>query len=154
MSRAGYILMADDSEHDRELARRSLQKSKLANEIIEVEDGAEVLQFLQRRGKFSSRPKDDPIFLLLDIKMPKLNGMEVLAAIRKDPELSYIPVIMLTSSRQEQDLEECYRLRANAYVVKPLDFDQFLETIAITGKFWAMVNESPGRVSPTDVSTT
>jgi CheY-like chemotaxis protein len=154
MSRVGYILLADDSEHDRELTRRSLKRSMLANEIIEVEDGAEVLQFLHRRGKFSSRPKDNPIFLLLDIKMPKLNGMEVLAAIRQDPELSYIPVIMLTSSRQEQDLEECYRLKANAYVVKPVDFDQFSEVLAITGKFWAVVNESPSRASRTDASTT
>jgi CheY-like chemotaxis protein len=141
MDNLGYILMADDDENDTSLARRALMKDRLANELIVVEDGEEALDFLYRRGAHVDRPAEDPIVILLDIKMPKVNGLEVLAALKSDPKLSRIPVVMLTSSKQGPDIDECYRLKANAYVVKPVDFAQFSEAIKTIGKFWAVLNE-------------
>ncbi len=141
MDNLGYILMADDDENDTSLARRALMKDRLANELIVVEDGEEALDFLYRRGAYVDRPAEDPIVILLDIKMPKVNGLEVLAALKSDPKLSRIPVVMLTSSKQGPDIDECYRLKANAYVVKPVDFAQFSEAIKTIGKFWAVLNE-------------
>ncbi len=149
MSNLGYILLADDSENDLELVRRALQRHNLANEIVEVHDGAEVLDYLHSRRGFSSRPPGDPIVILLDINMPKINGIEALAEIKADPKLSHIPVVMLTSSRQGPDVDQCYRLHANAYVVKPVDFEQFAEAIKTIGKFWAVLNELPAGSSKT-----
>jgi CheY-like chemotaxis protein len=152
MDKLGYILLADDSENDLELTRRALGQNKLANEIIEVRDGAEALDFLYCRGTFGSRQPIDPIVLLLDINMPKLNGIEVLAKLKGDPRLSRIPVVMLTSSREGPDVDECYRLNANAYVVKPVDFEQFAEAVKIIGKFWALLNEAPHSIAATAAS--
>ena len=152
MNKLGYILIADDSENDLELAQRALTESKLANEIVAVHDGAEALDFLHRRGSFSSRDQTDPIVVLLDINMPKVNGLEVLAEIKNDPHLCAIPVVMLTSSREGPDVDECYRLNANAYVVKPVDFEQFTDAVKTIGKFWAVINEMPRGIAKTAAS--
>lgn len=143
MDKLGYILLADDNENDLELEQRALAQHRLANEIITVRDGAEALDFLYCRGAFSKRNPADPLVVLLDINMPKLNGLEVLERMKKDPQLRLIPVVMLTSSREGPDVEESYRLGANAYVVKPVDFVQFADAVKTIGKFWAVLNELP-----------
>ena len=140
-NKLGYILLADDNANDLELTRRALEQHKLVNEIEVVRDGAEALDFLYRRGSFSSRPEVDPLVVLLDIKMPRVDGIEVLRAMKSDPHFQRIPVVMLTSSRQGPDVDECYRLGANAYVVKPVDFAQFADAVKTIGKFWAVLNE-------------
>lgn len=145
MEKLGYVLLADDNPNDLELTKRALSKYRLANEIVAVRDGAEALDCLYRRGEFSSRPEADPLVVLLDIKMPKVSGIEVLQKMKSDPGLRLIPVVMLTGSRQGPDVEECYRLGANAYVVKAVDFQQFVEAVKTIGKFWAVVNEPPRR---------
>ncbi len=150
MEKLGYILLADDSENDVELTLRALTGYKVANEIIVTRDGAEVLDFLYRRGAFSERDEVQPVVLLLDINMPKVNGLEVLAKVKSDPLLRYIPVVMLTSSRQGPDVDQCYRLGANAYVVKPVDFDQFAAAVKTIGKFWAVLNERPFQTAKED----
>jgi len=143
MDSLGYILLADDNEDDLELEQRALGLYRLANDIVVVRDGAEALDFLYRRGEFSNRNPADPLVFLLDINMPKVNGVEVLQQMKRDPKLRYIPVVMLTSSRQGPDVEQCYNLGANAYVVKPVDFAQFADAVKTIGKFWAVLNESP-----------
>jgi CheY-like chemotaxis protein len=143
MERAGYILMADDSENDLELARRAFADHKITNEFIVVHNGAKALDFLYRRGKYKDRLNEDPIFVMLDVNMPLVNGIEVLTEMKADSRLCHIPVVMLTSSRHGPDVEECYRQRANAYVVKPVDFKQFDEAIRTIGKFWVVLNEAP-----------
>jgi CheY-like chemotaxis protein len=163
VDKLGYILLADDSDNDAELTKRALSQYKLANEIITVQDGAEALDFLYRRGSFSDRKNGDPIVVLLDIKMPKVDGIEVLRRMKSDPNLQPIPVVMLTSSREGPDLDQCYRLGANAYVVKPVDFQQFSEAIKTIGKFWAVLNEPPSvsdafgsavpQLQPSDIKT-
>jgi CheY-like chemotaxis protein len=147
MEKLGYILLVDDSDNDVELTRRTLQHHNLVNEVVDVRDGVEALDFLHRRGKHKKRPPADPIVMLLDIKMPKVDGIEVLREIRNAPHLSHIPVVMLTSSREGPDVDECYRLRANAYVVKPVDFEQFADAIKTIGRFWAVLNELPQGMS-------
>ena len=149
MDKLGYILLADDSENDLELMQRALAQYKLANDVVVVRDGAEALDFLYRRGGFSAREEADPIVVLLDIKMPRLGGIEVLKQMKEDQRMRLIPVVMLTSSRQGPDVEECYRLGANAYVVKPVDFAQFADAIKTIGKFWAVLNELPRARSQT-----
>jgi CheY-like chemotaxis protein len=139
----GTILLADDNALDVELTLEALGESKLANPIVVVKDGAEALDFLYRRGKYASRDARNPILLLLDIKMPKVNGLEVLGNLKSDPSLKSIPVVMLTSSAEEPDLAESYRLGANAYVVKPVKFQDFAPAVAAIGKFWAVVNAPP-----------
>jgi CheY-like chemotaxis protein len=143
MEKLGSILLADDSENDVELAQRALAKHQVANEIVVAWDGAEALDFLYRKGRFSLRTHPDPIVILLDVNMPKVNGLEVLGKIKGDPRLSQIPVVMLTSSREGPDVDESYRLGANAYVVKPVDFEQFVDAIKTIGRFWAVLNELP-----------
>ena len=142
MEKLGYILLADDSVNDIELAKRALAKYKVANDIMVVHDGAEALDLLYRRGNFAGQ-QADPLVVLLDINMPKVNGFEVLKKMKSDPILRFIPVVMLTSSRQGPDVDECYRLGANAYVVKPVDFEQFAEAVKSIGHFWAVLNELP-----------
>jgi CheY-like chemotaxis protein len=144
LNKLGYILLVDDNSNDIELTQRALAQYKLANEIVVVRDGVEALDFLNRRGSYSSRHETDPMVVLLDIKMPRVDGIEVLRAMKADPRFHHIPVVMLTSSRQGPDVEECYRLGANAYVVKPVDFAQFADAVKTIGKFWAVVNESRG----------
>jgi CheY-like chemotaxis protein len=141
MNKLGYILLADDNANDLELTQRALAQYKLANEIVVVRDGTEALDFLYRRGNFSSRHEIDPMVVLLDIKMPKMDGIEVLRTMKAEPRFQLIPVVMLTSSRQGPDVEECYQLGANAYVVKPVDFAQFADAVKTIGKFWAVLNE-------------
>lgn len=134
------ILIVDDSTKDVELIVAALAEIKLANEVAVAEDGEEALDYLYCRDKFSDREKGNPAVILLDIKMPKMNGIEVLKHIRNSPELKLIPVIMVTSSAEERDLVESYRLGANSYVVKPVDITQFIDAIKTLGQFWAVIN--------------
>jgi CheY-like chemotaxis protein len=137
------ILIVDDSPKDIELVIAALSEINLVNEVAIAEDGEEALDYLNRRSKFAERGSGNPAVILLDIKMPKLNGIEVLKYIRSNPEFKMIPVIMVTSSGEERDLVESYRLGANAYVVKPVDIVQFIEAIKILGQFWAVINKQP-----------
>jgi CheY-like chemotaxis protein len=137
------ILLAEDNANDVELTLTALQSNRLANEVAVVRDGAEALEYLHRRGRYANRPPGRPALLLLDLKMPKVDGLEVLREVRADPGLRTIPVVILTSSREEQDLVASYDLGVNAYVVKPVDFHTFVESVATVGAFWAVVNEPP-----------
>jgi len=137
------ILLADDNAQDVELTVAALQKNRLANRIVVVRDGAEALDYLFRRRTFADRPVDHPGLILLDLKMPKVDGLEVLQSIKNDPALRMIPVVVLTSSREEQDLLRTYDLGANAYVVKPVSFQDFMAAVQALGQFWALINEVP-----------
>lgn len=137
------ILLVEDNPNDVELTLAALEKSQLANEIVICRDGAEALDFLYRRGSYEGRPVRDPAVVLLDLKLPKLDGLEVLEAVKSDPEMRAIPVVMLTSSREEVDLVRSYQLGVNAFVVKPVGFKQFFEAIQDLGVFWAVLNEPP-----------
>lgn len=137
------ILLAEDNPKDVELALEALEEHNLANDVVVVRDGAEALDYLYRRGEFSTRPEGNPAVVLLDLKMPKVDGMEVLRQIKTDEEMKVVPIVMLTSSREEQDLVKSYKLGANAYVVKPIDFQQVIEAIKQLGLFWAVLNEPP-----------
>ncbi len=137
------ILLVEDNPHDLELTLIALAKSQLANEVVVVRDGAEALDYLLRRGEFAQRPAGNPAVTLLDLKLPKIDGLEVLNAIRNSGELKSMPVVMLTSSKEEQDLIRSYELGVNAYVVKPVDFGDFVRAIADLGIFWAVLNEPP-----------
>ncbi len=143
MENLRVILLAEDNPNDAELTLAALADLKLANPIIAVSDGAQALEYLHYEGKYSRRAVCNPAVILLDIKMPLVNGIEVLQIIRKDPVLKSIPVVMLTSSREEPDLKKCYDLGVNAYVVKPVDFKDFFEAIKQLGVFWALINELP-----------
>lgn len=135
------ILIVDDSPKDVELVISALAEKNLANEVEVAEDGLEALDYLNKRGKFAERDNGNPTVILLDIKMPKLDGIAVLKYIRNDPKFKYIPVIMVTSSREEKDLIESYKLGTNAYVVKPVDIIQFFDAIKVLGQFWAVINQ-------------
>jgi CheY-like chemotaxis protein len=137
------ILLADDDPNDVELTLTALAAHRLANEVFVVRDGNEALDYLFRRGTFADRPPGLPVVVLLDIKMPKVDGVEVLRQIKADPELRVIPVVILTSSREERDLVESYQSGANAYVVKPVDFHAFADAVKELGVFWAVINEPP-----------
>jgi CheY-like chemotaxis protein len=137
------ILLAEDNPNDVELTLTALRALNLANEIIVVNDGAEVLNFLYRRHAFKDRPDMLPAVLMLDLKMPKVDGLEALRQIRTDPALRLLPIVILTSSREENDLVRGYQLGANAYVVKPVDFEQFVSAVGQLGIFWAIINEPP-----------
>jgi two-component system, response regulator len=134
------ILMADDSVNDSDLALEALADHSLANQVIVVRDGIEALNFLLRRGRFADYQGPHPVLFLLDIKMPKVDGLEVLREMRRHPELSSIPVILLSSSQEEPDLAEARRLGATAYIVKPVGFHDFADAIKTVGKFWAVLN--------------
>ncbi len=137
------ILLVEDNPHDLELTLVALARSQLANEVVVVRDGAEALDYLLRRGEFAERAEGNPAVTLLDLKLPKIDGLEVLASIRKSDKLKSMPVVMLTSSKEEQDLIRSYELGVNAYVVKPVDFKEFVRAIADLGIFWAVLNEPP-----------
>lgn len=137
------ILLAEDSPHDAEMAIDALRDAHLVNPIVHVEDGVEALDYLFRRGKYADRPEGDPAVLLLDIKMPRMDGLEVLTELRKHDGLKRMPVVILSSSREENDLARSWDLGVNAYVVKPVDVDQFFEAVRTLGKFWAVLNEGP-----------
>ena len=137
------ILLAEDSERDVELTLAALGENNLANELVVVRDGEEALDYLYHRGKFSGPANGLPVVVLLDLKMPKVDGLEVLRHMKTDPVLKQVPVVMITSSREEQDLVRSYQLGVNAYVVKPVDFHQFVASIKQVGFFWAIINEPP-----------
>jgi CheY-like chemotaxis protein len=149
--------MAEDDPRDVELTLNALARHGLANEVEVVRDGADALDYLYRRGQFSERPEGHPVVVLLDIKMPRVDGVEVLRQIKSDPELRVVPVVILTSSREDRDLLESYRLGVNAYVVKPVDFHEFVDAVSELGVFWAIINEPPpgsvvGRSNPPPAS--
>jgi CheY-like chemotaxis protein len=137
------ILLAEDDPKDVELTISALSEYNLVNDILVVRDGVEALDYLLRRGAFAREPEGNPIVILLDLKMPKLDGIQVLREIKSQPSLQMIPVVVLTSSNEPQDLETCYRLGANAYVVKPVKFTNFVEAVKGVGVFWALFNEPP-----------
>ena len=143
MSDLKRILLAEDNAADLELTLEALGQSRLANQVDVVRDGAEALDYLFRRGVYTERPEGTPAVVLLDLKMPKVDGLQVLRQVKADERLKAVPIVMLTSSREEQDLVESYRLGVNAYVVKPVDFNQFIEAVQQLGMFWAVVNEPP-----------
>lgn len=143
MSDARTILLAEDNPRDVELTLEALAEHNLASQVTVVKDGVEALEYLHCEGKYKDRRKGNPAVLLLDIKMPRLDGIEVLKAIRSDPVLRMLSVVMLTSSREEPDLKKCYELGVNTYVVKPVDFEDFIEAVKQVGVFWAVINEMP-----------
>ena len=139
------ILLAEDNPFDLELALAGLAEYRLTNEVVVARDGAETLDYLKRRGQFADRPIGGPMVILLDLKMPKVDGLDVLRQIKSDPALRTIPIVVLTSSREEQDVVESYNLGVNAYVVKPVAFDKFVEVVKQIGLFWVLTNEVPTR---------
>ena len=137
------VLLAEDSPADAEMALDALRDANLANPIVHVEDGIEVMDYLLRRGRFADRPEGLPAVLLLDIKMPRMDGLEVLREVRANEALKTLPVVVLTSSREETDLAISWNLGVNAYVVKPVDSEQFFHAVKTLGRFWAGLNETP-----------
>jgi len=137
------ILLVEDDKRDLELTLVALERSQLANEVIVVRDGAQALDYLLREGEFANRDEGNPAVVLLDLKLPKVNGLEVLQKVRATPSLRSMPVVMLTSSQEESDVIKSYELGVNAYVVKPVEFKQFVGAIADLGVFWAVLNEPP-----------
>ncbi|KGO98292.1 response regulator [Novilysobacter defluvii] len=143
MSNIRTILLAEDSPADAEMALDALGDANLVNPVVHVEDGVEVMDYLLRRGRFADRKEGHPAVLLLDIKMPRMDGLEVLQQMRENEALRRIPVVMLTSSSEESDLARSWDLGVNAYVVKPVDADQFFTAVKTLGQFWAVFNEAP-----------
>ena len=137
------ILLAEDNPKDVELTLEALAEYNLANRVVVVHDGVETLEYLRREGQFKDRAPGDPAVLLLDIKMPRMDGLEVLREIRADKALHTLPVVILSSSSEERDLLTGYELGVNAYVVKPVDFGEFMDAARVLGQFWAIVNEVP-----------
>jgi CheY-like chemotaxis protein len=136
------ILLVEDNRNDVELTLEALAEHNLANSVVVARDGEEALDYLYQRGKFASRRAGNPVVILLDLKLPKIDGHEVLRRVRADEQLKYVPVAILTSSREERDLVQGYRSGANAYVVKPVDFHEFLDAMKSLGVFWAVLNEA------------
>ncbi len=137
------ILLAEDNPNDAELTIEALKENNLANRVVTVADGVEAMEYLNYEGKYKDRKRGNPAVLLLDIKMPRMDGIEVLEAVRSNVKLKMLPVVMLTSSREEPDLKKCYALGVNAYVVKPVNFRDFLDAVKHIGVFWAILNEQP-----------
>jgi CheY-like chemotaxis protein len=143
MNAAKPIVLAEDNPRDAELALAAMEEEHISDKVVLCHDGAEVLDYLYCRGQFKSRLRGNPAVIFLDLKMPKVNGLEVLRTIKADINLRPIPVVMLTSSREERDLAESYALGANAYVVKPVEFHKFLSAVKELGTFWGVINEPP-----------
>ena len=143
MEKLGRILMVEDDLKDVELTLTALEEYNLANEVIVARDGEEALDYLYCRGEFQTRAGDNPAVLLLDLKLPKVDGLEVLKQVKSDEKLRLIPVVVLTSSKEEKDMVASYKLGVNAYVVKPVDFHEFVNAIKELGAFWAVINEPP-----------
>ena len=143
MNKLGRILMVEDDSKDVELTLTALEDYNLANEVVVVRDGEEALDYLYCRGAFETRAEGNPAVMLLDLKLPKVNGLEVLKQIKSEEKLKMIPVVVLTSSKEEKDMVASYRLGVNAYVVKPVDFHEFVNAIKELGVFWAVINEPP-----------
>lgn len=137
------ILLVEDNPKDLELTLLALEKSNLANEVVTMRDGAEALDYLFRRGPHTDRLPGNPAVVLLDLKLPKVDGIQVLQRIKEDSSLQAVPVVMLTTSREEKDLIHSYQLGVNAYVVKPVAFKEFIQAIQELGIFWAVLNEPP-----------
>ena len=143
MSNIGRILLVEDDPKDVELTLTALEEYNLANEVVVARDGEEALDYLYCRGNFTTRSNDNPAVMLLDLKLQKVHGLEVLEQIKSDEKLKMIPVVVLTSSREEIDMVASYKLGVNAYVVKPVDFHEFVNAIKELGIFWAVINEPP-----------
>ena len=143
MEKLGRILIVEDDPRDVELTLTALEDYKLANEVVVCRDGQEALDYLYSRGKFSDRVNENPAVMLLDLKLPKVDGLEVLQRVKSDERLRMIPVVVLTSSHEEKDMMRSYKLGVNAYVVKPVDFHEFVNAVKELGAFWAVVNEPP-----------
>jgi len=143
MESIGRILLVEDDPKDTELTMTALEDYNLSNEVVVASDGEEALDYLYHRGKFQRRSGDNPAVMLLDLKLPKVDGLEVLQRVKADDSLKMIPVVVLTSSREERDMVASYKLGVNAYVVKPVDFHEFVNAIKELGVFWAVINESP-----------
>jgi CheY-like chemotaxis protein len=141
------ILLAEDSPEDIELMLEALSQQNLANRVVVVHDGVEALDYLRHQGAYADRASGDPVVVILDIKMPRKDGLQVLREIRSDPELKMAPVVVLTSSREQRDLITSYELGVNAYVVKPIEFTQFIDAVKEIGVFWALINQPPVRAS-------
>lgn len=138
------ILLVEDNMNDAELTIRALKKNNLTNELTHVRDGAEALDFIFAQGRYFDRKMDDfPNVIILDLKMPKVNGIEVLRRIKSDERTKKIPVVMLTSSKEDPDIQECYRLGVNSYVVKPVEFNHFVKAITDLGLYWMILNQPP-----------
>lgn len=142
------ILLVEDSPKDAELTLAALSRCQLLNEVTHVRDGVEALEYLRSEGKYVDATHGGPVVVLLDLKLPKLTGLEVLEEVRRDPKLSSTPIVMLTSSREEQDLVASYKLGVNAFVVKPVDFKEFFEAIQGLGMFWGITNQPPPPIRP------
>lgn len=147
MNKLKPILLVEDDPNDAELTIMALTEHNLSNRVSHVEDGVEALEYLRYQGKYTNREKETPSVILLDIKMPRMDGIEVLQIIRNDDLLKTIPIVMLTSSREDPDLEKCYKLGVNAYVVKPVDFKEFIDSVKNIGVFWALINEIPSEMN-------
>jgi two-component system, response regulator len=137
------ILLVEDSPVDAEMTVDALRQAHLANPVVHVEDGVDCLDWLYARGAFAARPEDDPVVVLLDIKMPRMNGLDVLKQMRADEHFRHLPVVVLSSSREESDLARSWDLGVNAYVIKPVDVGQFFQAVRTLGQFWAVLNQSP-----------
>jgi CheY-like chemotaxis protein len=143
MEKLGRILLVEDDPRDVELTLTALEDYKLANEVVVCRDGQEALDYLYNRGKFVNRVNENPAVMLLDLKLPKVDGLEVLQQIKSDEQLRMIPVVVLTSSHEEKDMMRSYKLGVNAYVVKPVDFHEFVNAVKELGVFWAVINQPP-----------
>ena len=143
MNKLGRILMVEDDPKDVELTLTALEEYNLANEVVVTRDGEQALDYLYCRGEYKTRSSGNPAVMLLDLKLPKVDGLEVLKQIKSDGELRMIPVVVLTSSKEEKDMVASYKLGVNAYVVKPVDFHEFVNAIKELGVFWAVINEPP-----------
>jgi len=141
------ILLAEDSDADAEMTIRALRRNNLANHLVWVKDGAEALDFIFRRGAYAQRPEGAPKLVLLDLKMPKVDGIEVLRQVKSNEATRTIPVVMLTSSAEERDIVASYSLGVNSYIVKPVDFASFVDEVAKAGCYWVLVNRLPGSVT-------
>ena len=143
MEKLGRILMVEDDPKDVELTLTALEEYHLANEVVVARDGQQALDYLYCRGEFSSRTRENPAVMLLDLKLPKVDGLEVLQQVKSDESLKTIPVVVLTSSNEEKDMMRSYTLGVNAYVVKPVDFHEFVNAVRELGVFWAVINQPP-----------
>ena len=142
-NKLGRILMVEDDPKDVELTLTALEDYNLANEVVVTRDGQQALDYLHCRGEYKTRSRDNPAVMLLDLKLPKVDGLEVLKQVKSDSDLKVIPVVVLTSSKEEKDMVASYKLGVNAYVVKPVDFHEFVNAIKELGVFWAVINEPP-----------
>jgi CheY-like chemotaxis protein len=142
MTNSGYVLLADDNATDAELTTRALQIGGVSRNIVWVQDGEAALNYLQRKGPYADRPAGNPRLMLLDLHMPKIDGLDVLARIKGDPQLRSIPIVIMSSSDQESDMVRSYEKHANSYIVKPVDFKQFTEQVSTLGLYWMKVNRA------------